>query len=345
MGYVGNTPAEKYASFAVQNFTVTATTNYTLDHPVANENDIRLVINNVVQHPGSGKAYTASGTTLTLSEATAGTDTMYCVFLGKAVQTVTPSNSSVTNAMLVADSVNGDKIADNSISDEHLDNTAITGQTAITSLADTDKFLVSQASDSGNLKYVEKQYLGGGAFNLISATAVTDSVTAFNIANVFSSSYQMYMMIMQNVRVTADCNIRLRFGASGTYHSSGYRYVGIGRDRSGVDRSYNGTGDTSMLIVKELDGNDILSHGFGVYYFANPNISATNSNRKRVTGHYTVANAAGNSTTTTYNFAGELEVTTTAMDGIRLFVDAGNFRGGVAGDGDGMIKIYGIADS
>jgi len=74
MGYVGNTPAEKYASFAVQNFSVSATANYTLDHPVANENDIRLVINNVVQHPGSGKAYTASGTTLTLSEATAGTD-------------------------------------------------------------------------------------------------------------------------------------------------------------------------------------------------------------------------------------------------------------------------------
>ena len=86
MPYVGNTPALNYTSFAVQHFTTSATTGYTLDHAVTNENDIRLVINNVVQQPGSGKAYTATGTTLTLSAATSGSDTMYCVFLGKAVQ-------------------------------------------------------------------------------------------------------------------------------------------------------------------------------------------------------------------------------------------------------------------
>ena len=95
MGYVGNSPALKYTSFAVQHFTTSATTGYTLDHAVNNENDIRLVINNVVQQPGGSYAYTASGTTLTLSAATAGTDTMYCVFLGKAVQTVNPSQDSV----------------------------------------------------------------------------------------------------------------------------------------------------------------------------------------------------------------------------------------------------------
>jgi hypothetical protein len=54
----------------------------------------------VVQQPGSSYAYTASGTTLTLSAATSATDTMYAVFLGKAVQTVTPASGSVTNAML-----------------------------------------------------------------------------------------------------------------------------------------------------------------------------------------------------------------------------------------------------
>ena len=100
MGYVGNTPAEKYASFAVQNFTTSATTSYTLDRAVANELDIRLVINNVIQQPGAGKAYTASGTTLTLSGATAGTDTMYCVYIGKAVQTVTPADGSIDEAKL-----------------------------------------------------------------------------------------------------------------------------------------------------------------------------------------------------------------------------------------------------
>ena len=100
MAYQGNIPALSYTSFAVQHFTTSATTSYTLDYSVANENEIRLVINNVVQQPGSSYAYTASGTTLTLSAATSATDTMYAVFLGKAVQTVTPASGSVTNAML-----------------------------------------------------------------------------------------------------------------------------------------------------------------------------------------------------------------------------------------------------
>ena len=91
MAYIGVQPADAYTSFAVQHFTTSATTSYTLDFPVANENEIALFINNVRQEPGSGYAYTASGTSLTLSAATSASDTMYCVFIGKAVQTVTPT--------------------------------------------------------------------------------------------------------------------------------------------------------------------------------------------------------------------------------------------------------------
>ena len=99
MAYIGIQPAEKFTSFATQEFSTSATTSYTLDHAVANENEIALFVNNVRQQPGSGKAYTASGTALTLSAATASTDTMYCIFLGRALQTVTPATNSVTSAM------------------------------------------------------------------------------------------------------------------------------------------------------------------------------------------------------------------------------------------------------
>jgi len=95
MSYIGNQPAESYASFLTETFTVSATANYTLSHSVTNENEIRLVINGVVQQPGSGKAYTASGTTLTLSSATASGDSMYAVYLGRALQTVNPPAGSV----------------------------------------------------------------------------------------------------------------------------------------------------------------------------------------------------------------------------------------------------------
>ena len=91
MPFIGNKPALDYISYAVQNFTVTAgTTVYTLDYSVSNENDISLYINSVAQRPGASFAYSATGTTLTLTSATLATDTMYAVFIGRAVQTVTP---------------------------------------------------------------------------------------------------------------------------------------------------------------------------------------------------------------------------------------------------------------
>ena len=123
MGYLGNTPGESFISFAKQVFTiVNSQTAYTLDFAVVDENELRLVINNVVQEPGSGKAYTASGTTLTLSAAlTNGTDEMYCVFLGKARETVTVPTITKDKLNLISTSssagleVKGDGTTDGTI--------------------------------------------------------------------------------------------------------------------------------------------------------------------------------------------------------------------------------------
>jgi hypothetical protein len=112
MPYIGKEPANSFISFEKQVFTiVNSQTAYTLDNAVTNENDIRLVINNIVQEPGSGKAYTASGTTLTLSAALVnGTDEMYCVFLGKAVQTVNTPDGSVNTAAIADNAVTSAKL-------------------------------------------------------------------------------------------------------------------------------------------------------------------------------------------------------------------------------------------
>ncbi len=188
MAYLGNAPARSFISFERQVFTiVNSQTAYTLDHSVNNENDLRLVINNIVQEPGSGKAYTASGTTLTLSAAlTNGTDEMYCVFLGRAVATNKPGAGSVGTTELASDAVTGAKIADDAISDEHLDPTAITGQTAETSIADDDLILISDTSASAALKKMTKANFVSGvggantpAFmaSLSSVQNVSDNVT------------------------------------------------------------------------------------------------------------------------------------------------------------------------
>ena len=118
MAYIGNSPALKYASFEVQHFTTSATTSYVLSYSVANENEIALFVNNVRQQPGGSYAYTAAGTTLTLSAATTTSDTMYAVFIGKAVQTVIPPAGSVTNTILADMAANTVKVRDaNSLGD------------------------------------------------------------------------------------------------------------------------------------------------------------------------------------------------------------------------------------
>jgi len=113
MPYIGNTPADKFLTLAKQSFSTSATTSYTLDSSISSTQDIALFINNVRQSPVD--AYTVSGTALTLTSATAGTDEMYCVYLGKTVGTVSPASNSVTTAMIQSNAVNNAKMADDAI--------------------------------------------------------------------------------------------------------------------------------------------------------------------------------------------------------------------------------------
>ena len=100
MSYIGKPPSNAFTSLLKQDFTTSVTTGYTLDHAVNNANDIALFINFVRQEPTA--AYSASGTTLTLTSATSATDDMYCVYLGQALQTVNPANASVGLSQLTA---------------------------------------------------------------------------------------------------------------------------------------------------------------------------------------------------------------------------------------------------
>ena len=109
MAYIGTPPSNAFTSLLKQDFSTSATTGYTLDHAVNNANDIALFINFVRQEPTA--AYSASGTTLTLTSATASSDDMYCVYLGQAVQTVNPPNASVGASQIVDASITSGKLA------------------------------------------------------------------------------------------------------------------------------------------------------------------------------------------------------------------------------------------
>ena len=78
---------------------------------------------------------------------------MYCVFLGRALQTVTPATNSITAAMV--------------------GNDLISGKTALgAEPADTDEFLVS---DAGTLKRVDYSYIKGGGITEADQWRVTSN--------------------------------------------------------------------------------------------------------------------------------------------------------------------------
>ena len=214
MAYLGNAPARSFISFERQVFTiVNSQTAYTLDHSVSNENDIRLVINNIVQEPGSGKAYTASGTTLTLSAALVnGTDEMYCVFLGRSTATNAPGAGSVSTSQLASDAVTEAKIADGAVESEHLNNNVISGQTELASEpADTDEFLVS---DAGTIKRIDYSLIkGGGKINQVLNHG----------ANVSSNSSSDVEMISLSITPTATSSkVLIMFGVGAQLNSDEY---------------------------------------------------------------------------------------------------------------------------
>ena len=85
MGYIGNQTSNSYTSLDKQTITGDGGASYTLDHAVANEQEIEVFVNNVRQEPSV--AYTVSNNTLSMAGNVEASDDFYVVFQGKAILT------------------------------------------------------------------------------------------------------------------------------------------------------------------------------------------------------------------------------------------------------------------
>ena len=95
MAYLGNTPADRFATYKYQDLTGGSGTSFTLDHP-STTNGLRVVINNVIQEPT--ESYSVSGTALTLTGSVSTTDDFYVVFLEQAILTATHPSTQALSA-------------------------------------------------------------------------------------------------------------------------------------------------------------------------------------------------------------------------------------------------------
>jgi hypothetical protein len=303
---------------------------------------LQIQIDGVIQ---SGN-YTVSGSTVTFDFTPSGSSVCNGIrHFGVGLLT-TVSDSSITTAKLGADSVNGTKIADNSISDEHLDITAITGQTAITSLADTDKFLVSDASDSGNLKYVEKQYLPSGSLTE-TGSLYSDNSTSGNemiIDNCFSNDYNFYLINFYCLPENNEAGLTMRYreggGSPATESASNYYYGSRYFDSSGGLGSNTGASQNKIVLTDKVSYNE--EHG-GIHGFFTIRLNRDNSNACTFTanGKYSLTHSASSSRNRNYYHGSSFNranSTHAIAGGFTLYWETGNTK-------QFNIKVYGYNGS
>ena len=220
MPFIGNTPDVNFTSFAKQTITGNGGTSYTLSHAVANENEVEIFVNNVRQEGGSGKAYTVSGTALTMTGNVANTDSFYVIFLGKALQTTVPPDGSVvltskvTGVLPVANGGTGQSTMTAWSCYLNSQQTAQNFTTARPLPFDTEEF------DIGNNLSVNTT--NGGVF-----TAPVNGIYQFNVMAIFNSTttaaYMSLMMYVNNAQVNSSSDLSYRYledPQGGEYHTA-----------------------------------------------------------------------------------------------------------------------------
>lgn len=111
MPFLGTTPTQGFVGAnPKQSFTANgSTTVFTLTHPVASANDLEVFVGNVRQEPTA--AYSAAGTTLTMTEAPDTGLNFYVINKSQAQVTTTPPVNSISTDKIVNNAVTVGKIA------------------------------------------------------------------------------------------------------------------------------------------------------------------------------------------------------------------------------------------
>jgi hypothetical protein len=180
MAYIGSTPTTQSFIAGTDSFNGTGSaTSFTLTRLVNSTNDIQVVVNNVVQYPPN---YSVSGNTLTISPApSSGTNNVYVRYLSTTLQTITPSDLTVSTAKIQTNAVTTDKIADANITAAKLNgaqsgSAPIYGARAWVNFNGTGTVAIRA---SGNVSSITDN--GTGEYTVNFTTAMSDTNYAINV--------------------------------------------------------------------------------------------------------------------------------------------------------------------
>src|SRR6056300_1929865 len=92
------------------------------------------------------------------------------------------TDSAVDNNKIEADAIDATKIADNAISEEHLDATVITGNTELSANAASDDILLIYDSSNGTIKKIQSSNVGLQA-PVVSSISPTNALSGDGTGN------------------------------------------------------------------------------------------------------------------------------------------------------------------
>ena len=176
------------------------------------------------------------------------------------------SKTTIPTGGITADAIDATLIADDAISEEHLDATAITGHTALAEApADTDEFLIS---DGGVLKRLDASYIGGGATAVVAGGNLTSNTSELDIQSI--SGYKFYTLFLNNIKSinnNYDMKMRINGYTSSTYEYFN-RYYKVDSSGSNVVTQNNSSDNNWPFMGDDLGNNDDEGLSVRVDFFA-----------------------------------------------------------------------------
>jgi len=207
MPFLGTTPTQGFvSSFPKQSFTPNgSTTVFTLTNPVASANDLEVFVGNVRQEPTA--AYSAAGTTLTMTEAPASGLNFYVINKSFAQVTTNTPDGSVSTAKILDDAVTGAKIENNPTIAGNL---TVSGTSTNTGLITASSGIAIGGTGAANTldDYEEGTY----------TPVLTGNTTGSGTTMPLSSNYN----VLSYTKIGRQVTVNGKVETSGSHSASGY---------------------------------------------------------------------------------------------------------------------------